>query len=212
MKWSEEAWRQAMPVYRRILGLPFVGELADGSLSRERFLFYLSQDAIYIENYSRVLAHIASRLPRQQQCADFLRFAADGIAVEQALHASYLNGITPAVATPTCLLYSSYESSLATAPVEVEAAAILPCFQVYQAVGEDILARATPDNPYYRWISTYGDEAFAASTLRAIEICDELAEAATPGLRRAMSEAFLTSTRMEWMFWDSAYNLEKWKI
>jgi len=214
MKWSEEVRQLADSVYRSILELPFVRELADGRLARERFLFYLRQDAIYIENYSRVLAHIASRLPRREQTEDFLRFAADGIAVEKALHASYLgesagDGTRP---TPTCLLYTSYEAALATAPVEVEAAAILPCFWVYKCVGEAILAAAKPGNPYFHWIETYGDETFAESNRRAIAICDELAAGAAPDVRRRMTEAFLTATRMEWMFWNSAYRLEKWEI
>jgi thiaminase/transcriptional activator TenA len=26
-----------------------------------------------------------------------------------------------------------------------------------------------------------------------------------------MEEAFVTSTRLEWMFWDSAYRMENWQ-
>lgn len=213
MKWSEKVWQLAEPVYRSILTHPFIIELAEGTLSRERFLFYLNQDALYIDNYCRVLAHIASRLKRKEHVEDFLRFASDGIAVEKELHRSYLGAIDKnAAPTPTCLLYNSFESALAMAPVEVEAAAILPCFWIYQQVGVNILASSLPDNPYHRWIATYGDEAFAESTHRAIEICDELADAASEQTRADMTEAFLTAARMEWMFWDSAYNLEKWKI
>lgn len=214
MKWSEEAWRSAEPVYREILRLPFVQELAAGTLSRERFMFYIRQDSLYVDNYSRVLAHIASRLPGKAQMEDFLKFASDGILVEKALHESFLGdgniaGVRP---TPTCLLYNSYESSKALEPVEIEAASILPCFWVYQRVGVEILAGCRPDNPYRRWIETYGDEAFARSNLRAIEICDELAAATTDAVRARMTDAFLTSTRMEWMFWDSAYRMEQWPV
>ena len=28
----------------------------------------------------------------------------------------------------------------------------------------------------------------------------------------AMHEAFTTATRLEWMFWDSAYRCEKWTL
>lgn len=214
MKWSEEAWQAATPIYEAILRLPFVRELAEGTLPMERFMFYIRQDSIYIDNYSRVLAHIASRLPEKSQMEDFLRFASDGIMVEKALHESYLGGEDTTLfrPTPTCLLYNSYESSKALGPVEVEAASILPCFWVYQRVGEEILRGCRPGNPFSQWIETYGDEAFARSNLRAIEICDELAEATTDSVRRLMTEAFLTATRMEWMFWDSAYRLERWEI
>ena len=213
MKWSDEAWKQAKPIYDAILRLPFVCELSDGTLDKERFLFYIRQDSIYVENYSRVLAHIASRLPLQDQVDSFLKFSADGIIVERALHESYLcNNPTDMQATPTTLLYNSFESSKATGPVEIEAASILPCFWIYQKVGDEIMKRCSPDNPYSHWIETYADPAFAESNRRAIEICDQLAANTSSEIRKKMTTAFVMSTRMEWMFWDSAYNMEKWKI
>lgn len=213
MKWSENAWNDVDGIFRNILKLPFIRELSDGTLSRECFDFYISQDAIYIENYSRVLAHIASRLPQKSHSEDFLHFALDGVLVEKALHQSFM-GDSQDITTPTpsCMLYMNFESSKATGPVEVEAASVLPCFWVYQRVGEEIIKKSAPDNPYSQWIETYADEAFAVSTRRAIEICDELAENTTRTIRDLMTEAFIYATRMEWMFWDSAYNLERWNI
>lgn len=212
-KWSEEAWDAALPTIRKIFELPFVVELANGILPKEKFLFYLEQDSIYIENYSRVLAHIASRLPKQEQTVDFLKFATDGFAVEKILHESYLGTeARNALPTPTTLLYNSYESAKCLSPVEIEAASILPCFWVYKKVGEEIMKNCSKENPYFHWIETYGDETFAESNRRAIEICDELACNASDDIRSQMTEAFVMATKMEWMFWDSAYNMEKWKI
>ena len=213
-KWSDEAWQAALPVYRKIIQHPFVDALARGTLDNERFMFYLRQDSLYLARYSRALTHIASRLADKDHTAAFIRFASDGIAVEQALHESFLQGSVPDQneISPACLLYTSLLGSQAAAPVEVEAAAVLPCFWVYQRVGVDILSRQQGDNPYMRWIETYGDEAFAESTRRAIEICDELAEAGSEEIRASMTDAFMTAARMEWMFWNSAYNLEKWEI
>lgn len=212
-KWSDEAWEAALPIIEKIFDLQFVKELADGSLPKEKFIFYIEQDSIYIENYSRVLAHIASRLPNQIQSADFLKFASDGFEVEKALHESFLGSSSESKnPTPTTLLYNSYESAKCLGPVEVEAASILPCFWVYQKVGEEIMRKCSCDNPYINWIETYGDESFAKSNLRAIEICNELANDATDEIRDKMTEAFVMATKMEWMFWDSAYNMEKWKI
>ena len=79
-------------------------------------------------------------------------------------------------------------------------------------VGKEIHKRSLNDNPYSKWIETYADESFALSTSRAIDICDQLAATTTEVIRNKMTEAFVMATKMEWMFWDSAYNLEKWKI
>lgn len=213
MKWSDKAWDMARHIYLEILQHPFVCELSDGTLSRERFDFYISQDAIYIENYSRVLAHIASRIPSRRHSEDFLRFALDGVMVEKALHRSFIGDRNASVSpSPTCMQYMDFEKSRSSDPVEVEAAAILPCFWIYQSVGEAILRRCSDDNPYMKWIATYADEAFAVSTRRAIEICDELAENTTAAIEESMTQAFVHATMMEWMFWDSAYKMEQWKI
>ena len=214
-RWSDQAWKAAEPVYRRIIEHPFVGELAAGSLSEERFRYYLRQDALYLDGYARRLAHIAARFTRKEHTEAFLHFALEGIEVERALHASFLGGEHPAPdeISPTCLLYTSVLESQATAPVEVEAAAVLPCFVVYQRVGEEILARRQGDtNPYRRWIETYADPSFAASADRAARICDELAAAGGEEIRRRMTDVFVRCTRMEWMFWNSSWNLETWKI
>lgn len=210
-KWSQQVWTLGTPIYEAITRLPFVCELADGTLSRERFLFYLRQDAIYIENYARSLARVASRLPESAMVEDFLKFALDGLLVERALHQSYLGpeGLKGAAPTAVNLLYMDHETALALAPVEVEAAGVLPCFWVYQKVGESILADASPENPYYHWIETYGDSSFKESTRRAIEICDLLAERASEDVRREMTRAYLRSTRFEQMFWESAYRMDE---
>ncbi len=93
--------------------------------------------------------------------------------------------------SPACLLYTSLLGSQAAAPVEVEAAAVLPCFWVYQRVGADILSRQQAE---------------------AVAICDSLAEAAGADTRRMMTDIFVRCTKMEWMFWDSAWRLEQWSI
>lgn len=213
--WSQQAWEAALPVYRKILGHPFVNELASGCLPEDKFRFYLQQDSLYLASYSRVLSHIAARLTRREHIAAFIRFASDGIAVEEALHRSYLQQdfTDPKAVSPTCLLYTSVLGSQATAPVEVEAAAVLPCFWIYQQVGRHILARQKDtDNPYRQWIQTYADPAFEQSTAQAIALCDQLAAQAHAVLRQRMTDIFVLCTRMEWMFWDSAYRMESWEI
>ncbi|MCI9053532.1 MAG: thiaminase II [Muribaculaceae bacterium] len=213
-QWSDGAWTAAAPIYDKILTHPFVIELARGTLPPEKFTYYLRQDSLYLDNYARVLAHIASRLNDKKHVEDFMRFAIDGIEVEKAMHAVFLDSKLPArgETSPACMLYTSVLGACATLPAEVEAAAVLPCFWIYEKVGKHIMASAGADNPYRQWIDTYGDATFEASTRRAIKICDELADKASTEVRQMMTDKFVTCTKMEWLFWDSAYNLEQWKI
>ncbi len=222
MKWSEQAWKEAEPAYRSILELDFVRGLIEGTLSRERFLFYIRQDALYLAGFGKALAGIAAKLDDTEQSGAFLSFAGDCIAVERALHESYLgqeNRDTPRAhiaPSPTCLLYTSYIlKQLYDAPLEVAMASVLPCFWVYKEVGDHILSaqsRSGKDNPYQAWIDTYGGEEFAAAVRRAIAICDEAAAHCTEATRAAMTESYVLCTKMEWMFWDSAWKLEAWPV
>lgn len=214
--WSEYVWSLVEPIYQKILQLPFIIELAKGTLSRDRFLFYIEQDSIYIANYARVLAHIASRLKRSDHIDAFLKYALGGINMEKTLHRSYIGAeiSNVAIPSPVTLLYNSFETSKGLGPVEVEVASILPCFWVYQKVGTHIVSNSLLSdlNPYKAWILAYSDPYMEESTRGAIKICDELAEKASDEVCEAMTEAFVMSTRMEWMFWDSVYNKNKWEI
>lgn len=214
MKWSEQAWNSIESIYNKILDLPFLHELMDGTLPPEKFYFYLRQDAIYLSEYGKVLIRIASRLEKSQHKTAFLSFAADAITVESTLHTSYLKEAPQTSykgASPSCLLYTGFLAKQLLYPVETALAAVLPCFWIYQRVGEYIVGHQTNNhNPYQAWINTYGNEDFARTVINAIAICDEVAD--NSPLKTEMTEAFAYSSRMEWMFWDSAYQLEKWKI
>jgi thiaminase/transcriptional activator TenA len=214
MKWSERAWKEAAPVYGRILELDFVRELIAGTLSREKFLFYIRQDALYLVGFGKALAGIAAKLDDVEHSRAFLTFAGECMAVERALHASYLGDEALPEPSPTCLLYTSYIlKQVYDAPLEVAMAAVLPCFWVYKEVGDHILAAQSKNgNPYQAWIDTYGGDEFAEAVLQAIAICDEVAASCPEARRRAMTDAFVVCTKMEWMFWDSAWKLETWPV
>ena len=181
MKWSEKAWKAIEPIYEKTVTLPFIQELTNGTLDREKFIFYIQQDAMYLSDYGSVITGIASKLKDPAHTESFIRFAGDSIVVERALHESFIHGINEKdrlKPSPACLLYTSYLwRQLANAPIEVSVAAVLPCFWIYKAVGDYILANQTnEENPYQTWINTYGGDDFSRSVSRAIEICDELAE------------------------------------
>ncbi|WP_026197926.1 thiaminase II [Sciscionella marina] len=198
--------------------LPFNRELADGSLSRERFQFYLVQDARYLVGFGRALAVAAARAEDPADLAFFSAAANEAVVTERGLHADYFQrfGLDPdeveAVRTsPTALGYTSYLLATAqTASYSELIAALLPCFAVYHEVGLAIAETAAPDNPYRAWIDTYADEEFG----RAVQSCraavDAAAERVGDATEARMLAAVVTATEYEWMFWDSAYRMEGW--
>lgn len=216
MKWSENAWDAIKPIYKKTLELPFIQELMNGTLDREKFVFYIQQDALYLSDYGKILTAIATKLTNPAHIEAFIRFAGESMAVEKELHEAFfteLNAKEQQTPSPSCLLYTSFLLRQLNAPIEVMAAAVLPCFWIYKEVGDYILANQVKENnPYRAWINTYGGEEYARSVEKAIAICDELAGLCTAQQQRAMTEAFVMCSKLEWMFWDSAYNLEQWNV
>ncbi|MGI9501100.1 MAG: thiaminase II [Geminicoccaceae bacterium] len=220
MSFSEEAWARIAPIYREILTMPFNRELAEGSLSRERFIHYMLQDAHYLIHFGKALAVTGSRAPDPDAMIRFTHSAEACVLVERALHEGFFKtfGISPkdaaaAKPSPTCSHYVSY--LLATAhntPYEVAVAALLPCFWIYGEVGKHLLEIAATDNPYQAWIDTYADEEFEEGVRKVIAIADSSAAATTSIVRDQMFEAFERASLLEWMFWDSAYRLEIWPL
>lgn len=217
MRFTDELWQHIAPIYEAILAHPFLTELENGSLSRDRFAFYMKQDSLYLQDFSRALAIAGARSPDLDAMQSFYGFAHGVAVVESALHEGYFKefGVTLDVErAPACFAYGSYLLATAATGSYAEAvASLLPCFWIYRDVGKEIYRRAEGSlgaNPYARWIETYAGNDFDESVNRAIEITETVAQAGTQTDRDLMRLAFEKSSRLEWMFWDSAHRLETW--
>lgn len=193
-----------------IYDLEFIQGLADGTLPEKDFAYYLAQDALYLNGYSRVLARAAALAPSEAEQLFWARSAQQCLEVESELHRSWLN--TRTVEGTPGPVTKSYVDHLLAASVAgsygVLVAAALPCFWLYAVVGAELhgqflAAAATEAHPYADWLRTYADEDFAAATRQAIAITDEAARRASAGERDAMALAFRQSARYEVAFFDA---------
>ncbi len=213
----DHAWQRATELRAAIHELPFNRELAAGTLDRARFEFYITQDALYLDQYARILVMAGARGPDGATLRLFGECALEAVAVEQALHGQYLSQFgadtAAAEASPDCLSYTSF--LLATAyhePWEVLMAALLPCFWIYWDVGNAIAREAAPDNRYRAWIDTYSDAGFGNAVRAVIAATDKAAAATTDAVRLRMMTAFIRSTQFEYLFWDGAYQRRSWPV
>jgi len=217
---SDRIWQRTTPLRDAIHALPFNAALAAGTLPRDKFQFYIVQDALYLDQYARALAIAGARGPDGATLREFGHYAIEAIAVEQALHERYLRefGVDPAsLATaepsPDCLGYTSF--LLATAyhePWEVLLAALLPCFWLYWDVGKSIARTSAADNPYRAWIETYADDGFGAAVRAVIAATDQAEASASEKIRGRMATAFIRSCQYEWLFWDGAWHQRSWPV
>jgi thiaminase/transcriptional activator TenA len=208
---AQQAWNHSLSIYQNILACPFNQEMMQGTLSAERFTYYIRQDNLYLQEFARCHALMASRI-HAEHLSVFLDFSKSCLWTEQAmLHHFFLPSESmedPLSITPANLGYTSYLLRCCMLdPVEVGVAALLPCFWIYQQVAQHMTQSYVPDHPYARWIETYTSQTFDQSVQRMLGIFDELGQRANSELRTRMIEAFYRSACWEWHFWQDAYDL-----
>ncbi|HKN55573.1 MAG TPA: TenA family protein, partial [Amycolatopsis sp.] len=200
---SDQAEQHTAKLQQAVLVHPFNEELSAGTLAPERFKFYLAQDARYLAGFARALAVAAARAPEMADVAFYAGAAHESIVVEREMHETYFQSynvnLDDIEASPTCLAYTSFLLATAQTGSYAElAATLLPCFTIYLAVGNDILARQRTGNPYRLWIDTYANDAFAEVVRTCRATVDRAAEAADERTRQSMLGHFTLACEYEW--------------
>lgn len=72
---SREAWDVNAQLYEDIRTMPFNEELAAGTLSKERFKHYITQDAHYLIGFGRALALAVAKAPNPDRIVQFAKAA-----------------------------------------------------------------------------------------------------------------------------------------
>jgi thiaminase len=94
----------------------------------------------------------------------------------------------------------------------VTAGAVLPCYWIYARVGEELVARRSPDPLYARWTAMYGGAEFQAVVGAVLEVTDRVGATLSDAELARMREHHRTTARYEWMFWDAGLRRETWPV
>lgn len=218
MTFSQDVWQRNLDLYQKILALPFNQELANGTLDSQTFCHYVIQDAHYLLAYGRALAVAAAKAYEADDVIQFSEAAKIAIIVERSLHKDFMQAFaitkTEFESTPLTLACHHYTSFLtATAWSEsypVVLAALLPCFWIYAEVGHDIVSKSVENNPYQAWVDTYSGEEFHTAVRNVIATVDKVAARCDQDTLAKMHAAYTMGAKLEWLFWDSAYQQRQW--
>ncbi|HEX2190688.1 MAG TPA: thiaminase II [Longimicrobiaceae bacterium] len=200
---------------------PFVRGLAAGTLPAERFRFYQMQDARYLHAFSDACALISTRCPAPRDKLWFIDAARMALVVEGQLHAGYgrklgygADDVAALELTPNNRAYQDHMVSTALRGTLVEAvAAVAPCPWLYVELGQHLersLGAVPDDHPYAEWLRTYADPGFNAYMDALLALLQRFADAADDAGRARARDAFLASVRYEWMFWQQAWEGQRW--
>lgn len=202
---------------------PFIRELGEGTLQRERFAFYLLQDFRYVNDYARVHALGLAKTTDPEIMAFMLKVQNGALQVETEVHRSYLSsyGITEeqmnnvrqsafARAYTSNILSIAYGKDILDILV-----AVLPCAWVYADYGYRLAAEfadTLDDNPYKSWVDMYKTDEFWQDSVWLLDHIEKLVADASEERKRELIDIFVTGVENEYMFWASAYDMQyTWK-
>ena len=220
MGFIEGVEQNSLPIRQAILEHPFVRGIGQGDLDVERFKFYVAQDYVYLIDYARALALGAARAPQLETMSWFAGLLDETLNTEMELHRGYCArfGISHAEleatrAAPTTVAYTAYLLRVASQGSFGElAASLLPCQWGYWEIGDHLERQGTPPQAplYAEWVGMYSSHEFRDLALHLRSLTDDLGSVASPAEQAAMEDAYVTSLRLEYQFWDMAWRLEQW--
>jgi len=218
---STQLRRQGDVIWRAILRHPFLRELYAGTLPMDRFSYFILQDYLYLLDFAQVLCQGGAKSPTLETLELFARHALVAVEVERNFHASFGRSLglsrkeLDSVAKgPVTAAYIDHLQAVARGGSLGEiVSAVLPCYWIYGVVGGR-LYKNRPRKPriYRQWIETYASDEYWKPVREQIRLMDELGAAANSDEKRLMTSHFVVSSRYEYLFWDQAYGLEKWRI
>ncbi len=207
--WTQALWDASADVDNNIMKMPFIKALGNGTLDSDLFAFYISQDSEYLKRYSRALAAVGAKTPDNEARVHWATGAAMCIEAESQLHRDWLgsrNISIDASCSPVTLAYVNHllASTMAEDYV-IGAASILPCYWLYEEVGQILVKNNTPENPYHDWISMYSSNDFESGVRMAVKFVERAFEEAGPQARILAAQAYMTSCIYEYEFFNQAH-------
>ena len=186
MSLSKTLWQANQDLATECLQHPFVRGIGDGSLQKGIFVYYVEQDAFFLESFARAYSIAAAKAPDWKGFQVFHNLA-EGVLTELELHREYamswgvdIDTVKPKAATRQ---YTDFLLSTAwSQPVGVTAVAMSPCMRLYAYLGQQLATDGIPEHIYENWIATYSSDEFEPLAQELEALVDGLA-ADTPLIR-----------------------------
>ncbi|MGD1908883.1 MAG: TenA family protein [Leptolyngbyaceae cyanobacterium] len=160
---SQQLWQANLDLAIASLQHPFVQGIYDGTLPKQKFVYYVGQDAFFLEAFARAYSIAAAKAPDWDGFCAFHELGG-GVLEELKLHGRYAQtwGVDLAQVQPGAATRRYTDFLLSTAwsqDVGVTAVAMSPCMRLYAYLGQSLAEQGIPSHHYSDWVTTYsGDE------------------------------------------------------
>ncbi len=222
-KFTGRLFKNVQPIWEKSHRHPFVQQLGEGTLPREKFAHYMKQDYVYLIDYAKLFAAAVTKARDLETMEHFSKILHETLHFEMELHRQYaaefgisrkeLEATKP---TPINLAYTRYMLNVAQNGTLAEVVScLLPCAWDYWEIGKLLrkqYGERISSNPYAKWIDTYDSETFGEGAKSLIKLMDELAEGLPERELALLEEHFQITSKYEYLFWDMNYYEHDWPI
>ncbi|MFR4351045.1 MAG: thiaminase II [Roseburia sp.] len=199
---------------------PFVMGIADGTLDKEKFRYYIIQDYLYLEDYAKSFAIGIAKAKSLESARLFSGYIDALTGSEMDIHRGYRGKFAVTqeelCATPRALdnlSYTSYMLRIAYEEGEAEIiAAILSCAYSYEIIAKNIVKGnpASTAHPFYGdWIQGYASESYSEGNTILLDTLNSLTNHYTEQQIDRLIEIFIVCSRYELAFWEMSWNMSK---
>lgn len=216
---TAELRQRTESIWTAIHGHPFVRGIGDGTLSRDRFQFYLEQDYVYLIDFSRVLALAAAKAERVEELKQLSGVLDATLTQEMELHrrtcASFGVKTARLEQTEPGLVTTGYTSTLLRVCYEGRlsdiVSVLLPCAAGYVEIADRLRERGLPSAPQCRdWIETYTSAEMRALGEWLGRRMDVWAAESSAADRDRWLKRYRASARFELLFFDMSWEKSLW--
>lgn len=208
----------SLDVWTAFVQHPFVLGLADGSLPRESFEWFMKQDYLFLRHYARIWAQAASSPDNTFEEVSQLAELSRAMAEEAKLHLGLCCesfGISAqefefeTMESAATLAYTRFVLDTARSSDGLELlVAVSPCMVGYAQVGLWLAQNRKSDinQDYAAWIEAYAGDEFHDVVEKAMRLVEAKAarDPLTPERLRKLQKIWNAACRLEAGMWDEA--------
>jgi len=212
---------ECKPIWDDLHSHPFIEEMVSGTLPERKFAFYIGQNILFLRELARAAAIGIAKADDEATMRSFAQIVSNIVDFELPENRALLEKIRvlapeateDVTMAPATLAYTRHLLTVAYSGCAADImASITPCVWSYGEIGKQRVANA-PDHPVYgEWIAFFAGREYWDTLVEVKMKLDSLCIDLSAVDHERVEHIFRTSSRLERMFWDMAYNEEGWSV
>ena len=206
----QDAWFSIIDLYKQIKQLPFLLEIADGSLSFEKFEFFINQDYLFILDRTQICLELASRTTIDELKSIVTSIAERSHGIAEIFVEYNVKQPSPLPnKSSVCNAYIEFHKNVLKSNHLGGFIGLIPCSLIYQKVGEylkSIQKFPVNSNPSYQlWIDTYSSPQRRERVEQLLSTANKLVSVCSQKEIDILKDIFKKISQFEYDLWNESY-------